>query len=39
MDKQQKSKCFIIMGVCSTGKSSVGAAFAKAIQAKFIDVD
>ena len=39
MDKQQKSKCFIIMGVCSTGKSSVGAAFAKAIQAKFIDGD
>ncbi len=39
MDKQQKSKCFIIMGVSSTGKSSVGAAFAKAIQAKFIDGD
>eukprot|EP00828_Plagiopyla_frontata_P014180 TRINITY_DN18690_c0_g1_i2.p1 TRINITY_DN18690_c0_g1~~TRINITY_DN18690_c0_g1_i2.p1 ORF type:complete len:190 (-),score=8.27 TRINITY_DN18690_c0_g1_i2:445-1014(-) len=39
MNKQQKSKCFIIMGVSSTGKSSVGAAFAKAIQAKFIDGD
>ncbi|MCW8995545.1 MAG: gluconokinase [Psychromonas sp.] len=39
MDGQQKSKSFIIMGVSSTGKSSVGEAFAKAIQAKFIDGD
>lgn len=39
MDTKSKSKCFIIMGVSSTGKSSVGEAFAKAIQAKFIDGD
>ena len=39
MNNQQTYKCFIIMGVSCTGKSSVGEAFAKAIQAKFIDGD
>jgi len=39
MNKDKKSNRFIIMGVASTGKSSVGEAFAKAIKAKFIDGD
>lgn len=39
MNNQQQSKCFIIMGVTSTGKSTVGAAFAEVIKAKFIDGD
>ncbi|WP_225622340.1 gluconokinase [Musicola keenii] len=32
-------RSFILMGVSSTGKSSVGAALAKALSAKFIDGD
>lgn len=34
-----KGQSFILMGVSSTGKSSVGIALAKAIGAKFIDGD
>ncbi len=32
-------RSFILMGVSSTGKSSVGAALAQALSAKFIDGD
>ncbi|MFT5880568.1 MAG: gluconokinase [Moritella sp.] len=39
MNKQIEGSSFVIMGVSSTGKSSVGEAFAQAIQAKFIDGD
>jgi len=38
-NKNQHSAVFIIMGVCCTGKSTVGEHFAKAINGKFIDGD
>ncbi|MCG6200777.1 gluconokinase [Psychromonas antarctica] len=39
MNQHNAGSSFVIMGVSSTGKSSVGEAFANAIQAKFIDGD
>ncbi|MFV0576433.1 MAG: gluconokinase [Vibrio sp.] len=39
MGKQQIGKVFLIMGVSSTGKSSVGQAFANVMNSKFIDGD
>lgn len=39
MNNQATGKVFLIMGVSSTGKSSVGAALAQKIGAKFIDGD
>ena len=39
MNKWLKGKVFIVMGVSSTGKSSIGSALAQKIGAKFIDGD
>jgi len=36
---EKKGHVFIIMGVSSTGKSTIGASLAKSINAKFIDGD
>lgn len=39
MEDLKQGLCVVLMGVSSTGKSSVGTALAKAIGAKFIDGD
>ncbi|WP_086981207.1 gluconokinase [Vibrio aphrogenes] len=39
MEGKKVGKVFLVMGVSSTGKSSVGQALASAIKAKFIDGD
>ncbi|MGB2079121.1 MAG: gluconokinase [Vibrio sp.] len=39
MEQDQTGKVFLVMGVSSTGKSSVGSALASKLGAKFIDGD
>ncbi|MFM2481876.1 gluconokinase [Celerinatantimonas sp. YJH-8] len=39
MEDLKQGLCILLMGVSSSGKSSVGSALAKAIDAKFIDGD
>ncbi|HEY7865850.1 MAG TPA: gluconokinase [Psychromonas sp.] len=39
MDKRLKGAVFVVMGVASSGKSSLGEALAKALNIKFIDGD
>jgi gluconokinase len=39
MDKRLKGRVFVVMGVTSSGKSSLGEALAKALNIKFIDGD
>jgi gluconokinase len=39
MNKQTDGKIFVVMGVASSGKSSIGSAFAKVLNIKFIDGD
>lgn len=39
MENSTRGLCIVLMGVSSSGKSSVGSALAKAIEAKFIDGD
>ncbi len=39
MTKQYKGNVFVVMGVASSGKSSVGEALAKTLNVKFIDGD
>ncbi|CAG9295388.1 gluconokinase [Celerinatantimonas diazotrophica] len=39
MENSTRGLCVVLMGVSSSGKSSVGSALAKAIDAKFIDGD
>ncbi|WP_315709066.1 gluconokinase [Brenneria uluponensis] len=39
MKREKGGKSFVLMGVASTGKSTIGAALARALGAKFIDGD